>query len=176
MNKHILSLGFAGILCLGFAGCEKGDGVTAVSQGDLVGRWNFTSIHAKYHSTITVNGKTNSYDQDTTQSLAGKGNFAQFNQDLTCSADIPLLALGLGKRSAAAAVVTGTWSVSGNTITLISTDKQDTVALAAAVSGTSGTFTIANESSFDEGADGTYKTTSTSEIKATKVAALETKK
>jgi hypothetical protein len=184
MSKHILSLGFAGILCLLFSGCnEGGDGVVAVSKEDLIGRWSFTSMHMTTRTSVTSNGRTESFKEDTTVSLAGMNHYAQFNQDLTFSSDIPLQSLGWSKRSASAFAVAGTWSVTGNTITAIPSGDLDTLAMAAVVSGNSGTFTLVNEStgvieinSEEMAGGGTYTTTITSAITATKAATQETEK
>ena len=154
-------------------GCESSGSGTAVNQDELIGRWDFTSLKLHTVYQVTVNGKTQTSNMDTTKSLADQGNFIQFNQDLTCSANVPYELIGLmAKRSAAAlgAPLTGTWSLAAGVVTLVSTNKQDTLAFGASVSGTSGSFTITAEDSGNE--EGyVYKSTMTGTISSTKVAA-----
>jgi hypothetical protein len=175
MKKAIACAGIMlAVLGMGLlaGGCDSAGGAAAVSQDDLIGRWEFTTLKMHSHYEITVNGKTNSTNTDTTQSLADQGNFLQLNQDLAFSANIPIELFGLmGKTSAAQAgfPVTGTWSVAGSVVTLVSTDKKDTLAFGASVSGSKGSFTLSDESSGVEGGY-SYKSTMTGTIESTKAA------
>jgi hypothetical protein len=166
MKHGLIGLGVA--MGLFLAACDSGDGVTAVNSTDLIGKWNMTQ--QEFHSVTKVSGGSVTIpDQkyDTVENLAGQGDYVEFKNDNTYSANFPSNGNGAAKTSAIAAVETGTWSVAGNTVTTISSDKKDTLAMVAAISGKSGTFTASKtESSVEAGY--TYSMSYTAIFTATK--------
>lgn len=125
------------------AACNGGDGATAVSEADLVAKWYFKRSVAKgFIRTVDASGKELfrfNVDEDTT--YAGNTHYIEFVANHTYTANYPEDAGDIPLKRAARPIETGTWSVSGNTVTTISSEG-DTSKVAAAISGSNATFTL----------------------------------
>jgi hypothetical protein len=175
MSKKIILMGFTAI-CMALAGCNSGNGTGApVNMADLLGRWNFTQ--AKYHDKMkTTNAGKVVMDTttDTTMNVAGQGFYVEFKDSSKFTANIPSQYTFPEKASAASIPTSGTWSVAGNLLTLISVlgTFKDTLVVQTAITGSTAVFTTGDEETYTEG---TYTTTtsSTTEFTATKAAKAE---
>jgi hypothetical protein len=149
----------AGIAVLGLAlsGCNSGSGVTAVAAGDLIGKWLFTKADIHTEMYVVSDGKViTDTKRDTTMDVTTYGYYVELKDSSKFTANIP--PIGLGKGSAAPAAlpaITGTWSVTGNTLSMITGTGMytDTLLAEVAITGASGTFTFASVS---ESKEGTY--------------------
>lgn len=125
----------AGII---IGGCSQSStGPSAPSTADLIGKWIFSSVIMKGTTTIHlgITGVPDStYQTDTTITFSGTANYAQLYADMTYATQMP------GMASTGAPVSdTGTWSLSGSSLRLISVSN-DTTNLSVSVSGKNGTF------------------------------------
>lgn len=138
----------AGLFCIGLmlAGCNGGDGATAVAEGDLIGKWILTSFQSKGYMKLTIFGTPQTIPLDTTETYTDNANYYDFKADHTFTANTPEpdMGAGLGLEKAAAGLESGTWSLSGNTLTTISTEsgstESDTMDIKVSLSGADGTF------------------------------------
>ncbi|MDB5105177.1 MAG: hypothetical protein JWP91_2866 [Fibrobacteres bacterium] len=147
-------IGFSLVLGLFLAACDSGDSTAPVGSGDLVGKWFYRkgvtqgTIHAtgtfagvKYDSTTVI---------DTTETWTDNTYFIEFKSDNSYTANSPEdIGGGSPKISSVAGMETGTWSVSGSTLTTISSEK-DTTKLNVAVSGNNLTGSIVFDSTQTE--------------------------
>jgi hypothetical protein len=143
--KKILGLTL-GVMSLGLmlVGCDSSSGPTAVSATDLTGKWLINKQTSKGTIAYTPAGQAEiKIAVDTATNYSAADNyFVQFDANGSYTANFPSTGGPLAKRAAKAANETGSWKVSGNTITTISSDD-DTTDVTAAISGNSGTFTLA---------------------------------
>lgn len=166
MKKMLgITLGLVGFGLL-LAGCDSSSGGTAVSNDDLVGKWVINKEVTKgFFSYTPTGGQEFKINIDTTQTYTGSDYYVEFKADKSYSANYPS-SNQTTKRSAASAVETGTWSISGNTVTTISS-VGDTSAVQAAISGKSGTFTVSLHETMND-SDGVYVNSIDATISATK--------
>ena len=155
----LLGLGLAAALI----GCGDGDGGTAATEGDLVGRWYFTrSVSDGYSRAVDSEGEELfrfNFDEDTT--YPANTYYIDFAANKTYTAKFPEsedTEEALGKRAAQSAdVETGTWSVSGGKLTTV-TAEGDTSVLSASIDGSDAKFTFSvNESETDPEDGYTYE-------------------
>ena len=153
--KHGL-IGLSVVLGLFLTACEPGGGsTTPVAAADLIGKWLYRSEVAKgtikTHAVIAGQTFDTTTTIDTTHTYTGSEYYIEFKSDNTYTANSPEMN-GAAKASAASALETGTWAVSGATLTTISTTK-DTAVVNVAISGTTLTGTMAID---DTNSEGTY--------------------
>ena len=163
-------MGILAGLGLMLTACDSGgDGATAVSETDLTGKWFLSKSDSKGSISIKdAKGKVLfSSNFDTTITYPAATYYLDLKADHNYTANYPPNpALGIGKVSAVALMESGTWSVSGNTVTTITTDG-DTVKTTATVSGKTGTFLVKYyESESDE--EGSFVTDIDNTFSATK--------
>lgn len=166
MKTAVKWMGILAGFGLMLAACNSGGGgATAVSEADLTGKWILNESTSKGSISIKdAKGKVLiSTNFDTTITYPGVAYYLDLKADHNYTANYPNL--GFGKVAAVAPVETGTWSVSGNTLTTITTDR-DTVKTQATVSGKSGTFLMKyyesesdDEGSFVTDIDNTFSAT-----------------
>lgn len=139
----LLGLGLAATL----VGCGDGSGGTAATEGDLVGKWNFTrSVGEGYTRVLDGDGEEIfrfNLDMDTT--YPANKHYIEFAANKTYTANFPEsedTEEALGKRAALLpAEETGTWSVSGGKLTTVSSDGITSV-LSASIDGSDATFKL----------------------------------
>ena len=169
MNRKMGWMGWVAGFGLMLSACNSGDGVTAVNATDLEGKWNFTKAELHFSSKTTpANERFPDYKVDTVINANGLGYFIEFKHDKTYTSNTPPVPSKFlfGKAGAAAVTETGTWSTSGNSVVLVTSDK-DTSAFQVSISGKPGTFSAG---AVDTMSQETYKvvSTSSSTITATK--------
>jgi hypothetical protein len=151
-------------------GCSQSTtGPSGPSTADLIGKWIFSSVHVT-GSTLMHFGIPTIHDTtittDTTITMSGNTNYAQFNADMTYFTQMPAMASMGGSVSDS-----GTWSNSGSNLRLISYAK-DTTNLNASISGNTGTFVNSTSQRLDNPTGllpGSYAQSSiTSTVHATK--------
>ena len=152
--KHVLTV-FAVVAGVFLWGCSQSTtGPAVVTEAQVIGTWNPTSMHEHMVMTMNIPG-TQPVTTDTTVANS-PGDHLQFNSNHTFTSN------GSGTGSPPSS---GTWSLSGNTITLIS--STDTMTMTATINGKSGTFVSTQTQSFSQGAY-TVTETMTVTIYATK--------
>jgi hypothetical protein len=131
-----ITTAFAVIGIVGFFGCNSGSSPTgpAITDSSIIGIWNV--INSSEHVTETYNGTTMRIDTTETFSGTNTANFKSDNTFIFLSENGNTLSTA--KRIALAKIMTldtltGTWSLSGNQLTLISTAS--TFAATASISG-----------------------------------------
>ncbi len=103
------------------AGCNSssGSGLGPVDMASLVGKWRIETM--KHEGTMRIT--TTTPPHDTTTALKDSAiytdstYYTQFKSDMTFIANQP--SLGLPKLTSRSAVLTGTWSLAGSTLTTI---------------------------------------------------------
>jgi hypothetical protein len=164
----LLGLGLVMVGCNG-----DGDGATAVSEGDLVGKWYYkTGVSKGYFRALDDKGKeTFRINIDTTETFPANTYYIEFKSDKTYTANTPDEDIGeaVAKRAALFGdLENGTWSVSGNTVTTISTDG-DTSKVAAKINGNSASFTFSvDESETDPETGGKFESKLEATLNCTK--------
>ena len=148
-------IGFAAAMGLLLGACNSGgDSTSPVAAADLIGNWFYRSSETKgsIRSQFTVGGKT--YDTttviDTSETYTGNEYYIEFKSDSSYTANSPDVGPEAEKSTAAADLETGTWSVSGSTLTTISSDK-DTAKVNIAISGNTLNGTMAIDTTSAEG-------------------------
>jgi hypothetical protein len=120
------------LMGLALVGCDSGtDSGTPVSSADLVGKWYLRKVQVG----LDVNFKGNFLGApidttshfDTTQDYDGTQYFIEFKSEGNAFTsvfpdDLADAAAALKRSAAAAATETGTWSVSGDMLTLVASD------------------------------------------------------
>lgn len=119
-------------------GCSKSStGPSAPSTAELIGKWVFSSVHITGSNTIHLGMgiPDSTIHTDTAITFSGSANYAQLNADMTYSMKMP----GMASMPGAQVSDSGTWSLAGSSLRMIST-AGDTTNLGVSVSGNSGTF------------------------------------
>lgn len=152
-------------------GCSQSTtGPSGPSTAELIGKWVFSSVHVTgttlMHFGVPILPDTTIHT-DTTITMSGNANYAQFNADMTYSSQMPATA-SLGGGSVADS---GTWSLSGSNLRLLSASG-DTTNLSVSISGNNGTF-VNSTSQREDNPTGTLpgsyiQSTMTSTVHATK--------
>ncbi|MCX7725674.1 MAG: hypothetical protein N2053_02365 [Chitinispirillaceae bacterium] len=116
----------------------------SVSEDALIGKWTFTKEVVNVN--ITASGM--SMKMDTTIVFSGNNDYVEFKNDhtyyLTIDEDLELMKKKIGKDKeimmGEATTETGTWSLSGNSLKIIS-DVGDTTTFTVSINGSNATFT-----------------------------------
>ena len=143
-------IGLALVTGLVLAACNSGtDSAAPVAAGDLVGKWFYRhettkgSIKSHYVLAGKAYDTTVVLDHDT--AYTGTTYYMEFKADNTYSSNSPDDEVEMEKTSAVSSMETGTWSLSGATLTMISSDS-NTAKINIAVSGTTLTGSVAFDS------------------------------
>jgi hypothetical protein len=131
-------------ILLGACDSSTNGGGTPVTKAELVGKWNATSLRYNVTSTVTpANPEYPDWTRDTTVNLTGSGAYRNLKADGTyegITPDLSFLLFLKGSAEGEGRSEAGTWSVSGNLLTTVSSDG-DTAVVAVALNGASATFT-----------------------------------
>jgi hypothetical protein len=137
--KHVLTV-FAVVAGVFLWGCgQSATGPAPVTEAQVVGTWNPSSMHVHMVMTTNIPG-TQNMTIDTTETNS-PGDYLQFNSDHTFTSN---------SSSTGGPPSSGTWSLSGNTLKLIS--SPDTMIMTATINGKSGTFVSTQTQSSTQGA------------------------
>jgi hypothetical protein len=151
------------VLSFSIISCKKSPTGVSFSDDDLVGKWIVTSMKAK----VTMSGGGFSFAIDTTIQMESDDNYFQFfsNNTFTVTFDEEeIFGGGMMKRSAMPKILqspgdSGTWSLSGNQLSMTSFGDDTTIVSSINISGNSLTMTIGPLRMVDE--DGVMEMTET---------------
>lgn len=122
-----------------FLNCgDKGTSVSPPTVSDLVGKWIITQNHVimttQIHRSDSLPDST--FQRETTITASGTDNYARFDSSMNFRIKTDIATFGVyGPKSDS-----GTWSLSGSALQLISVNGTDTTNVTAGVSGKNGTF------------------------------------
>jgi hypothetical protein len=122
-----------------FFGCgDKSIPVAPPSVSDIVGKWTITQSHdiitTQVHRSDSLPDST--FTRDTTITASGTDDFARFDSSMTYRIQTDIATFGVyGPKSDS-----GTWSLSGSSLQMISINRTDTTTVSANVTGKNGTF------------------------------------
>ncbi|HUI92834.1 MAG TPA: hypothetical protein VLX68_11360 [Chitinivibrionales bacterium] len=159
-----LSAVVAGIMLWGCSN-STGTGPAALTTTEMIGKWVFNSLHETGTTTmhLGIPGIPDStFHVDSTVTLSGGANYAQLYSDMTYASKMPAITSTGGSSSD-----TGSWSLSGSNLRLIST-AGDTTNLSVSVSGNNGTFVNTTSERMDLGNGAYVQTNMTATVSATK--------
>lgn len=133
------------------------------SETDLVGKWTFNTVHSVGTVRMQIPSVIDTTENvDSTTTCSGGDDWVDVKADKSYQLSVNDPTMGSNAE-------TGTWTLSGSTLTMISTGNTDTTVLTVSVSGTSGSFTRTESSTETDPTMGmtiTYNVTAT--ISATK--------
>jgi hypothetical protein len=139
MMRTFLFYAIVALAAASLVGC--GDNSTAGNPptvDDIVGKWIIAQSYAVIKTTIHYSDSLpdSTYQRDTAITVSGTDNFAQFDSAMNYTIQTNPLTLGLyGPASG-----TGTWSLSGSLLRMISTSSGDTTDMNVGISGNNGVF------------------------------------
>ena len=146
LGKNVFVVGISFVLSLSVVSCKKSPTGASFSDDNLVGKWIVEKMQAK--GTMSYMGM--SIPMDTTIQMESNDNYFQFFSDNTFTVvfdEEDIFGGGMMKRSAMPKMLqspadSGTWSLSGNQLSMTSFGDDTTIVSTVTIGGNSLTMTI----------------------------------